>query len=123
MKLKSTENNIYQIELTAEELEQRTGMEGVPFEECEEILKAPNTYIRYVCDYVNGFMMCKPSRDVTAQEHMICIASIIKDIYEVYKKKAPNDDVAEWFRNVLTNMVNSNEFWRENYGNKYIFDE
>lgn len=122
MKLKSTEGNIYRIELTEEEKEQRTGMEGVPFEDCMEMLETPNTYIKYVCDYVNAFMLCETPQKVTPREHCICITAIIKDVYEVYKR-ASSDNTAAWFRSAVTEMINSNEFWNMDFGNKYIFDK
>ena len=110
MKIKSVKNNIYQIVLTKEEEEARSGMEGVEIEELEEMMESVNTYIKYMVDYTNGNMLCQ-APDSNPRDHIVAITTIIKSLYETLKKDPAMEKTAEWFRYVLKKTINDGRFW------------
>lgn len=110
MKLKSVKDNIYQIVLTKEEKDARTGMEGIDIEELEEMMEAVNTYIKYMVDYTNGNMLCE-APDSNPRDHVVAITTIIKSLYVTLKKESTMQKTAEWFRYILKKTINDDRFW------------
>lgn len=113
MKLSSDKDNIYQFTFKEEEIPEKTEMDDLDIEDHMDMMLAANTYIRYVFDYTNGMMACESSDGTTIQDHVACIAAIIKSVYERLKVEHGFEKTAEWYKEVLKKTIESEDFWSE----------
>ena len=106
--------NIYKIELKKDDYDSTfipVDLTGTTMDEFEETMRKSRTCLKYMYDFSNSDLLVRVEEQINVVHHIIALRAVIECVYRTYRDKLGEEEIAKFFRQMMTMSLNDDDFW------------